>query len=71
MNTKDLIIQELEQTPEPLLTEVLDFLRFLKAKQEQEAIETQEDLEALHAAREAIKAEGTISWESIKADVGL
>lgn len=40
MSTKDLIIQELEQVPEPLLEEFLDFLRFLKAKQMQERLET-------------------------------
>lgn len=39
MSAKDLIIQELEQVPEPMLEEVLDFLRFLKAKQLQERLE--------------------------------
>ncbi|MGL4620932.1 MAG: DUF2281 domain-containing protein [Chroococcidiopsis sp.] len=33
MNTKDLLLQEIEQVPEPILEEVLDFLRFLKAKE--------------------------------------
>ena len=45
MNTKDLIIQELEETSEPLLTEVLDFVRFLKFKHIQEIRENQEDLD--------------------------
>jgi len=40
MNTKNLLIQELEQVPEPILEEVLDFLRFLKAKKIQETLET-------------------------------
>jgi hypothetical protein len=39
MNTKDLILQELEETSEPLLNEILDFVRFLKIKQTQEATE--------------------------------
>jgi hypothetical protein len=39
MSAKDLIIQEMEQVPEPMLEEVLDFLRFLKAKQLQESLE--------------------------------
>lgn len=39
MNPKDLIIQELEQVPELLLEEVLDFVRFLKAKHLQEKLE--------------------------------
>lgn len=40
MNTKDLLLQEIEQVPEPILEEVLDFLRYLKANkilQRQEA----------------------------------
>ena len=41
MTAKELIIQELEQVPEPLLEEVLDFLRFLKMKQEREQRESQ------------------------------
>ena len=40
MNAKDLIIQEMEQVPEALLEEVLDFLRFLKTKEMQEKLET-------------------------------
>ncbi len=40
MNTKELLLQEIEQVPEPILEGVLDFLRYLKAKkilQRQEA----------------------------------
>ena len=40
MNTKELLLQEIEQVPEPILEEVLDFLRYLKAHkvfQKQEA----------------------------------
>jgi hypothetical protein len=33
MTTRELIIQELEQTPDFILEEVLDFLRYLKVKQ--------------------------------------
>ncbi len=32
MNTKEQLINEIEETPEPLLSEVLDFLHFLKTK---------------------------------------
>ncbi|MEL6775682.1 MAG: hypothetical protein AAFO06_00380 [Cyanobacteria bacterium J06597_16] len=32
MKTKELILQEMEAVPEPILAEVLDFLQFLKAK---------------------------------------
>ncbi|NEP63875.1 MAG: DUF2281 domain-containing protein [Symploca sp. SIO2G7] len=39
MHLKELIIQELDQTSELLLAEVLDFLQFLKAKYRQEMLE--------------------------------
>ncbi len=32
MNKKQLIAKEIEQVPEPMLKEVLDFVRFLKGK---------------------------------------
>ncbi len=40
MNTKELLLQEIEQVPEPILEEVLNFLRYLKVNkilQRQEA----------------------------------
>ena len=40
MNKKELIAKEIEQVPEPLLEEVLDFVRFLKGKCMQEKLET-------------------------------
>lgn len=40
MTTKDLIIQEVENMPDFLLDEVLDFLQFVKAKYQQEKLET-------------------------------
>ncbi len=32
MSKKELLINEIEQVPEPFLDEVLDFIRFLKTK---------------------------------------
>jgi len=32
MSKKELLINEIEQVPEPLLDEVLDFIKFLKIK---------------------------------------
>jgi len=32
MGTKELLMNEIEKAPEPLLTEVLNFVQFLKAK---------------------------------------
>jgi len=39
-NKKELLINELEHTPEYLLDEVLDFLHFLKSKNTQEKLGT-------------------------------
>ena len=70
MNAKELIIQEIEQVPEPLLDEVLDFLRFLKAKHEREKLEAQIDLEDARAALKEAKEEGTTSLEDLKQELG-
>ena len=40
MNKKEPIAKEIEQVPEPLLEEVLDFVRFLKSKRMREKLET-------------------------------
>lgn len=32
MTTKELILKEIKKVPEPLLGEILDFIRFLEAK---------------------------------------
>ena len=40
MGKKELLIKEIEQVPEPLLDEVLDFVHFLKAKIVKERLNT-------------------------------
>lgn len=71
MDTKSLLLQEIEQTPEPILDEVLDFLRFLKAKQEQEEMEAQADLEDARVALVEAKQYGTTSLADLKQELGL
>ena len=71
MNIKDLIIQELEATSEPLLNEILDFVRFLKIKQVRELQETHKDLEDSKQALSEAKEKGTISLEELKNELGL
>ncbi|NEP79284.1 MAG: DUF2281 domain-containing protein [Okeania sp. SIO3C4] len=39
MKTKELLIKEVENTPDFILQEVWDFLQFLKAKYQQEQLE--------------------------------
>jgi hypothetical protein len=40
MSTKEELINEIEEAPEPLLSEVLDFVHFLKAKTLREKLDT-------------------------------
>ena len=40
MSTKEELINEIEEAPEPLLSEVLDFVHFLKAKTLRERLDT-------------------------------
>lgn len=71
MNTKNLLIQEIEQVPEPILDEVLDFLRFLKAQHEQEKLEMQTDLVDARAALKEAKEQGTTSLAALKQELDL
>ena len=40
MQDKKVVIRELEDLPEPLIQEVLDFVRFLKTRAAQEKLDT-------------------------------
>ena len=71
MNTKETIIQEIEEITEPLLTEILDFVRFLKVKQLQEERENQQDLEDARVSLGEAKEIGTISLKDFKQELGL
>lgn len=74
MDTKlilDELLEELEQTPEQVQYQVLDFVRFLAHQRHQEELELQEDLAAAHAALADAKEHGTIPWEQVKAELGL
>lgn len=71
MDTKDLLIQEIDQVPEPILDEVLDFLRFLKTKHEQEKLKSQVDLEDARAALKEAKKQGNTSLADLKQELGL
>jgi Protein of unknown function (DUF2281) len=62
MNAKQKIIEEIENAPEEIVCEVLDFLLFLKAK---------EDLEDAQAALKEAREVGTISLGELKKELGL
>jgi hypothetical protein len=55
MTTKQQLIRELDQTPETLLTEVLDFLLFIKSRHTEEEI-TPEEQETMIAAQIAYES---------------
>jgi hypothetical protein len=71
------LIQEIEQTSEySILSEVLDFLLFIRAKHSQDHLninsdEDYEDIADAKAALASIDSDGTISWQSLKAEIGL
>ncbi|NWF59561.1 MAG: DUF2281 domain-containing protein [Fischerella sp.] len=65
MNAKQKIIEEIENAPEEIVSEVLDFLLFLKAK------EDKEDLEDAKAALEEAVTVGTVSLDELKRELGL
>jgi hypothetical protein len=77
-DVRQLLIQEIEQTSDHVLSEVLDFLLFVRAKYSQDGLninagnyEADEDIADAKAALASIDSEGTISWESLKAEIGI
>lgn len=64
MITKDSLLNEIEQIPEYLLTEILDFVQFIKAKHFQEKIEitvlSQSSLE-----KDWLKPEEDKAWQDL------
>ncbi len=70
MTIKEQLLQTIEQAPEPLLKEALNYLRYLIEKHLEE-LEEQEDLEDLKLAREDLQNNRTISLEQLKQELGL
>ena len=71
MDTKDVLLQELESVPNELLGQVLDFVQFLKYKQLLEQQELQEDLEDAHAAMAEANQHGTTLLADFRKELGL
>lgn len=69
MVTKDFILQNLDQLPEELLREVLDFILFLRQKQE--VAEELEDAEDVADAESALAESDFIPLAEVKRELGL
>jgi predicted oxidoreductase len=68
MATKDFILQNLDQLPENLWQEVLDFILFLRYKQQ--IVEALEDAEDVADAKAALAEPGFITLAEVKKELG-
>ncbi|OOP56515.1 MAG: DUF2281 domain-containing protein [Candidatus Brocadia carolinensis] len=64
MSTKELLINEIEQVPESLLNEVLDFVHFLKAKIIREGIASAVASES-SLGKDWLKTEEDEAWQNL------
>jgi hypothetical protein len=64
MSKKELLLNEIEQTPEPLLDEVLDYLRFLKTKLAQKRLDTAIASESA-LKKDWLRPEEDEAWQSL------
>jgi hypothetical protein len=64
MNTKDLLLREIEQVPEFLLTEVLDFRQFLKIKHLEQNTQIS-ILSESSLAKDWLKPEEDEAWQDL------
>lgn len=64
MHKKELVINEIEHVPEPLLDEVLDFIHFLKTKMTKERIDTAVASES-SLEKDWLKPEEDEAWQNL------
>ena len=64
MSKKDLLLKEIEQVPEPLLDEVLDFVHFLKTKIVRERLDTSIASES-SLRKDWMKPEEDEAWQNL------
>ncbi len=64
MHKKELVINEIEHVPEPLLDEVLDFIHFLKTKMTKERIDTAIASES-PLEKDWLKPEEDEAWQNL------
>ena len=64
MSTKELLINEIEEVPEPLLAEVLDFVLFLKARILREKLDVAMMSES-SLSKDWLKPEEDEAWQDL------
>jgi len=64
MNTKEELMNEIEKTPEPFLSEVLDFVKFLKIKASREKLDITMMSES-SLEKDWLKPEEDDAWQSL------
>lgn len=64
MTTHDMLLKEIEQVPEPLLREIVDFVRFLKSKAVRERFESALASEP-SLARDWLRPEEDAAWQDL------
>jgi hypothetical protein len=64
MNTKEELIKELEKTSEPFLSEVLDFVHFLKAKAKRDKLDVTMMSES-SLAKDWLRQEEEEAWQGL------
>ena len=64
MGTKELLKNEIEEVPEPLLSEVLDFVHFLKAKAAREKLDIAIMSES-SLSKDWLKPEEDEAWQNL------
>ena len=64
MSKKELLINELERVPEPLLDEVLDFVHFLKTKIAKQKLDTAIASES-SLKKDWLRLEEDEAWQSL------
>lgn len=70
MSRRELLLGEIEQVPEPLLEEVLDFVRFLKRKVARERMDTAIATES-SLRKDWLRSEEEEAWQELYAQGGV
>ena len=64
MNKRDIIVKELEQMPEPILEEVISFIRVIKDKQKREKLSIS-ILSESSLAKDWLRPEEDEAWKEL------